>query len=187
MMKKILFNSRHQSVVSCFSRVAFLLLLTTYCSSLAIQAQDEKPKNLVPPPLVLLSESEEETLNTETNFNKRTQLAITLMDARLKKAEELSSQKKYTESLLELGGFQAIIRNTLNFLNSNNSGRGKVLNSFKRLEISLRQTVPRLETVRREMPYRYSYHVRELMKFVRQARSNAVEPIFDDTVLPGDN
>lgn len=187
MMKKIPLNSRHQSVVSCFARITFLLLLTAYCSPISIEAQEEKPKDLVPPPLALLSDSEEEKLNAESDFNKRTQLAIILMDARLKRAEELSSQKNYMESLNELGGFQAIIRNTLNFLNRNNSGRKKVLNSFKRLEISLRQTVPRLEIVRREMPYKYSYRVRELMKFVREARSNAVEPIFSDSVLPGDN
>ncbi|HSK72832.1 MAG TPA: hypothetical protein VK892_14115 [Pyrinomonadaceae bacterium] len=187
MMKNNPFSSRHQSVVSCFTRVAFLLLLTAHCSLLTIKAQEEKPKDLVPPPLAILSDIEEEKLNAEPDFNKRTQLAISLMDARLKRAEELSSQKNYMESLNELGGFQAIIRNTLNFLNRNNSGRKKVLNSFKRLEISLRQTVPRLEIVRREMPYRYSYRVREMMKFVREARSNAVEPIFSDSVLPGDN
>lgn len=166
------------------SRVTFFLMLTAFCSLLTIHAQQEKPKDLVPPPLALISDAEKENLEAESDMKKRTQLALVLMDARVKKAEELSAQKKFEESLNELGAFQALISNTLKFLNRNNSGSRKVLNNYKRFEISLRDYFPRLELMRREMPIKYGYHVRTLMKFVRDARTSATDPIFGETVLP---
>lgn len=169
-----------------YCRMAFLLLVAAFCPPV-VQAQEGKPEDLVPPPLVLLSDNEKEQLADQTDVKKRTKLSVELMEARLKKAEELSTQKKFDESLNELGGFQAVIFNIFKFLNQKDSGRGKVLDNFKRLEINLRQFNPRLEVIRREMPNRYGYHVRQLMKFVRDARSNAVEPIFADSVLPEDN
>ena len=68
------------------------------------------------------------------------------MESRLKKAEFFTNEKKYKETLDELGGFQAIMRNTLGFLQKNDNGKGKVLSNFKRFEINLRKFVPRLET-----------------------------------------
>lgn len=186
MMRKNLVFSGRWSVIS-YWRIAFLLLFAAFCPLPAVQAQEEKPQDLVPPPLVLLSDTEKEQLSAQTEIKKRTRLSVEMMEARLKKAEELSAQKKFAESLAELGGFQAVIFNIFKFLNQKDSGRGKVLDNYKRLEINLRQFNPRLEVIRREMPNRYGYHVRQLMKYVRDARSNAVEPIFADTVLPEGN
>ncbi|HXG83878.1 MAG TPA: hypothetical protein VNI84_07615, partial [Pyrinomonadaceae bacterium] len=72
------------------------------------------------------------------------------------------------------------------FLNKNDTGRGKVLNNFKRLELSLRRFVPRIELIRRELPAKYEFYVRNLIKNVRAARSKAVEPFFSDSVVPND-
>lgn len=165
--------------------ISFFLFLAVFCSIFEAQAQSEKPKNLVPPPLVLLSDNEKEQLEAQKDLKKRTDLALQLMEARMKNAEELSSQRQYKEALNEFGAFQALINNTLRFLNRNNTGNRKVLNNYKRFEISLRNYSPRLEIIRREMPIRYGYHVQTLMKYVRDARTKATEPIFGDTVLPG--
>lgn len=155
------------------------------CSLLTAFAQEERPKNLPPPPPPVLSESEKEQLEGAENAKKRTQLALDFMELRVKKAEELSAQKQYNESLVELAGFQALIYNTLKHLNRNNAGNKQSLNNFKRFEINLRQYFPRLEILRREMPVKYSYHVGNLMKYVRQARTKATDPLFGETVLPG--
>ena len=108
------------------------------------------------------------------------------MDARLIKATELSSKNQHKESLDELGVFQAILRNAFNFLKRNDNGNKKILNNYKKFEISLRGFMPKLEIIRRDMPIKYGYHVRTLMKFVREARANAVEPLFDDSVIGED-
>ena len=161
-----------------------VLLFIAFCLPLIAHAQEKMPEDVVPPPLSILSKGEQERLDGEPDFKKRTDLALELMNVRLSKAENLSSKKEFKESLDELGGFRAIMGNALKFLKRNNTGEKKVLNNFKRLEIGLRQFVPRLEIIRREMPVRFNYHVGQLMRAVRQTRSNAVEPFFDDTVLP---
>lgn len=172
--------------VSVFSLRLVIFLLVSSGLLSAASAQDDKPKDLVPPPLVIVSKGEKEQLESEKDVKKRTALAIELMDARLLKASELSSKNQYKESLDELGVFQAILKNAFNFLKRNDTGSKKILNNFKRFEINLRGFMPRLEIIRRDMPIKYGYHVRSLMRYVREARADAVEPLFDDTVIGKD-
>ena len=174
--------------VTIFSLRLVILLLVSNCflSAASAQDDDDKPKDLVPPPLSIVSKGEKERLDAQTDVKKRTELAIELMDARLLKATEFSSKNQYKESLDELGGFQALLRNAFNFLKRNDNGSKKVLYNFKRFEINLRGFMPKLEIIRRDMPVKYGYHVQTLMKFVRDARADAVEPLFDDSVLGKD-
>jgi hypothetical protein len=160
--------------------VAIFFLFTAYCSLPVVLAQDEPPKDAAPPPLKIISKDEKKLLEAETNLKKRTQLSLDLMEARLKTAEELAVQSKYQESLNELGGFQALLEGALGYLERNEFGTSKSDYNFKRLEIGLRRTVARLELVRRELPFKYGYYVQKLQKFVRDARSKAVEPLFAD-------
>jgi hypothetical protein len=60
----------------------------------------------------------------------------------------------------------------------------KNLDNYKRLEIGIRSFMGRLEVVRRELPIRYEKYVRDLIKYLRESRSRALEPQFSDTVLP---
>jgi hypothetical protein len=105
------------------------------------------------------------------------------MEARLKKAELLNTSESYGDVLNELGSFTALMNDTLKFLNSNDDGRGKVMTTFKRFEMALRTFTPRLELIRRDVPERFEYHVRTLLRNVRDARSKAVEPFFSTTVV----
>ena len=173
--------------ITIFSWRLIILLFVSHCFISATNAQDDKPEDLVPPPLAIVSKGEKSQLEAESDAKKHTQLSIELMDARLIKATELSSKNQYKESLDELGAFQALLRNAFNFLKRNNNGSKKILNNYKKFEISLRGFMPKLEIIRRDMPIKYGYHVRTLMKFVREARANAVEPLFDDSVLSEDS
>jgi len=83
-----------------------------------------------------------------------------------------------------VGGFHGLMDDALAFLNKRDNGGGKVLDNFKRMEISLRGMAPRLEVIRRELPMRYDTYVRKLMGYVRAARTKATETLFDDTVVP---
>ena len=71
----------------------------------------------------------------------------------------------------------------MTFLTRRNGMRGSFKN-LKRFEMSLRKFVPRLELIRRETPDRYGYHVKQLVRSVRKARTKAIAPLFGDTVLP---
>jgi len=165
------------------SAVKFLLVIFLF--SQIIFAQDEEPPtDAAPPPVRTISKDEKKQLETETNIKKRTQMSLDLMELRLKKAEEFSAQNQFQDSLNELGSFHALLENALKHLNKNDNGSSKIDYNFKRLEIGLRRTVSRLELIFREMPFRYGYYVRKLQKFVRETRAKAIEPLFDDTVVP---
>lgn len=184
-MKRLSFIIGHLSLINWrkFIISNLFVLITACCSLLGVHAQDDEPKDTAPPPLKIVSKEETRQLNAETDIKKRTKLALDLMETRLKKAETLNSQQKYSEMFDELGGFHALMDKTLDFLDRNDDGGGKILNNFKRLEINLRAFLPRLELIRRDLPARYEFYVRDLAKNVRRARSKAIEPFFGQTVV----
>lgn len=179
-------RNSHQTFLN-FNRKRFFLALMTLiaCGFLCfpeMASAQEKPENLVPPPLNILTEEEIKQLDAESKMKNRTKLALELMENRLLKSAQLAEDSEYRNSLDELGGFQALVRNTLNYLKQFEHEKASLKN-FKRFEMTLRDFLPQLELIRREMPIEYSYHVREMMKFVRDARARAVEPMFGDTVI----
>jgi hypothetical protein len=147
------------------------------------QTEDEMPNDVAPPPIKILTKDEKTTLEAQgSNIKKRTKVSLELMDARIEKAEKSKVSSDFQQSLEELAGFNAILDNTLSFLIKTDAGKSD--RSFINFEIYLRKQIPRLETIRREMPHKFGYHVGRIMKAVRDARAKAVEPIFEDTVLP---
>ncbi len=152
--------------------------------NLGVKAQDEEPPNIAIAPDRTISKDEKTALAATTDIKIHTKLAIDLMEARLKKAEKLTTQESFKEMFIELGGFHALMDDTIIFLNKNDTGRGKVLDNFKRFELALRAFSPRIELIRRELPEKYELYVRRLLKFVRDTRSKAVEPLFTDSIVP---
>lgn len=188
---------KQSPVVSCqwsvvgyrnFFIFALFLLLTAHCLLLTASAQETEQQDTAPPPLKIISKEETRQLSQETDVKKRTKLALELMEIRLKKAEELNAQQRFSEMFDELGCFHALIDKSIKFLDENDHGGGKILNNFKRVEMSLRAFLPRIELIRRDLPEKYEFYVRALAKQVRQARSKAIEPFFDGSVVKdGDN
>ena len=151
--------------------------------ALAAFAQEQDITEIAPPPLRKISDMERKSLDAEPDVKKRTKLALDLMSARLTRAEEFSSKNQYAELYSELGAFHGLMDDILKFLERSGSHQDKVLNNFKRLEIGLRAFGPRLEIIRRDLPLRYEYYVRVLLRYVREARTRSVEPLFDDAVV----
>ena len=50
--------------------------------------------------------------------------------------------------------------------------------------MTLREFIPRLELLRRGLPFKYGYHVQKMIAYVVDARTEALEPLFADTVIP---
>ena len=159
------------------------LLIIANCSLITVAAQENEQKDTAPPPLKILSKEETRQLNAETDIKKRTKLALDLMEIRLKKAEDLNSQQRFSEMFEELGGFHAVVDKTLDFLDRNDDRGGKVLSNFKRMEMSLRAFLPRLELIRRDLPEKYEFYVRDLGKSIRKARGRAIDPLFGEMVV----
>ncbi len=167
-------------------RFAFYLLPFSFFLATLVVAQDE-PKGVAPPPLKILAKEEKTQLEAETDIKRRTKLSLELMEARLLKAETFDKQEQYREMFTELGNFHALMDNTLTFLENSDTNKGKVLNNFKRVELSLRKYITRLELIRRDLPIKFEYYVRKLVRYVREARTKAVEPLFGETVLPNED
>lgn len=166
-------------------QLAFLIMLLFACGFLCFPentAAQDKFDETVPPPLNILTKDEKNQLDAETKMKNRTKLALELMEIRLMKSAQLLEKNQYRNSLDELGGFQALVRDTLKYLNQFQHQKSSLKN-FKIFEITLREFLPKLELIRREMPVEYSPHVRNMMKFVQDTRSKAVEPMFGNTVL----
>lgn len=146
-------------------------------------AQNVVDDGIAPPPLRLVSQDEKTRLAAESDVKKKTKLGLEMMDARLKQAEALNANVNHDQMFVELGAFHGLMDSMLDFLNRSGKDSGKVLNNFKRFEIGLRGFTPRLELIRRELPLRYEAYVRILIRNLRNARTKAIEPLFDDSVV----
>jgi hypothetical protein len=167
-------------------QLSVFVLFSVCCLPLIVFAQDEIPADVAAVPEKTFSESEKKALDTEKNVKKRTQLSIELMEARLRNSEALVQEPKFQQALNEIGVYQGLLEDSFNFLEQNDLKSGKVQDNFRRLELVLRKHITRLELIRREMSYKYGWHVQKLMKFVREIRAKAVEPLFSDSVVPND-
>ena len=167
-----------------FPGVSFIYaVIILFLGAAAVNAQ-AIVYDIAPPPLRTVSKEEMAGLEAARDVKKRTQLALELMSARLKQAETLIAQDQLDAMYKELGGFHGLMDNTLDYLDKSDQDRGKVLNNYKRFEIGLRQFRPRLEMIRRDIPVQYEPYVQNLIRYVREARAKAVEPLFGDSVVP---
>jgi hypothetical protein len=167
-----------------FATAALIGVCAIASQTLFAQDQEDRlPEGVVPPPLNLITKEEKAELEAEEKMKDRTKLALNLIELRLAKSENSAEKQQFQESLDQLGRFQALIRHTFVYLKRNENNKGSFKN-FKRFEMTLREFLPRLELLRRELPYKYGYHVEKMIIFVRDARSEALEPFFDDTVIP---
>lgn len=163
---------------SLFTAVCFLGIQCSLFT--AASAQDD---DLAPPPLRTVTKDERTSLEAQSDAKGRTRLALTYMNEHLTAAEALNSKLAYDEMFRELGGFQGLADNTLLYLTARDKNSNKVLDNLKRFEIGLRQFMPRLEAIHRELPFKYEDYVRRLLAYVRNARTKALDPLFSDTVI----
>jgi len=175
-------------IIRCSGRylriVVYFSLFTFSFSLLSVVAQDDP--DLAPPPLKIISKEERAKLDAEVDLKSRTKLAVELMRLRIDAAEKLNSGGSFDGVFRELGDFRALLDYSFAFLKRENSKDNKTLDNYKRIELSLRAVTPRLEAIRRELPMRYEEYVRQLMNYIRDARSKAAEHLFSDTVLPNE-
>jgi len=165
-------------------KVSFGLLLFLVAAFSAAFAQGPVEDDLAPPPLRVLSHDEKLKLGAESDVKRRTKIALEFMELRLKQAEAFNAEKNYDQMYVQLGAFHGLMDNMLEFLNKSDKDNNKVLNNFKKFEIGLRGFTSRLEMIRHDLPIRYDHYVKRLVKYIRDARASAIEPLFDDTVVP---
>jgi hypothetical protein len=161
------------------------LLITAYlCFPTVNNAQTPEDLSIyAPPPARTLSKEEKDLLTSQGDTKKLTKIALELMEARMKKAEEADSRDDFAGLFIELGAFHGLMDYTLDFLLDKHGDGGKAFKDFKRYELGLRGYTPRLELIRRDLPIRYEYYVRVLIKVLRESRAKAIDPMFGETVV----
>ena len=122
------------------------------------------------------------------DFKDRTRLSLELAEARLARAEQLTSAASFLAASGELGVYQAVVEDAITFLQRNSQPvKGKVPNKFrdlyKRIELTLRAHGPRLESIRRQTPSEEAANARAAYEYIRQARASALESFYGETVL----
>jgi hypothetical protein len=144
---------------------------------------EEDLSRYAPPPSRSLTREEKDLLASTSETKKLTKIALQLMETRMKRAEDADSKDDFDGLFIELGGFHGLMDFTLDFLLDKHDDGKRTFNDFKRFEQGLRSYTPRLELIRRDLPIKYEYYVRVLIKVLREARARAIDPLFDDTVL----
>lgn len=168
-------------IILAARQLALTVGLCIFFSAVAIGQDDPE---IAPPPLKTMSKDERTRLDSKADPKDRTKLALEFMTIRISSAERFSNAKDYDGMFRELGNFHALMDDALNFLIQKGPVTGKVLDNLKRFEIGLRAFSPRIEIIRRELPIGYDDYVRKLIRYVREARVKATDPMFGETVLP---
>jgi hypothetical protein len=136
-----------------------------------------------PPPMKFIPSDTRAKLSSEKDLKGRTRLSLELANERLASAETETQGERYDSAGLELGVYQALIADAIQFLQKQGRRDNKLRDNFKRIDLALREHTPRIEKIRRTTPAQSAVHVKAAIDFVRQSRTDALESFYGDTVL----
>lgn len=149
---------------------------------IAVEEEDASP-----PPLRYVTPAERLLLDDARDLKSRTRVCLELAESRLSRATQLAAAGRFEAATAELGIYQALVAEAVGRLRADGRARDdQTLDLLKRVELTLRAHAPRVEQVRRMTPSEYAAHVRAAYDFVRQARADALEAFFGNTVAPTD-
>lgn len=170
-----------------FQKRLLLLPLALVCAvslSSVTPAQDlVLPLQPAPPPMVYIPDSARTQLLSARDTKARTRLSLELAEARLVRAEEQTNLKQFNAAAAELGVYQALFEDALEYLHRASDGGSRARDHYKRLELALNKHAARIEAMRRTTPSEFSGNIRTMIKIVRDLRTEALEAFYSDTVL----
>ena len=165
-------------------RVVKLALLCLAIYVPALQAQEPGAQQLnAPPPLKIVSREERARIDGADDSKARIRTTIELAELRLAKAEVLTGDHDFEGATGELGKYQALIDDALNYLNPMVRDKNKTRDLYKRLELALRAHGPRLTAIRRSTPLEYAVWIKALEEFARKGRTEALNSFYGQTVF----
>jgi hypothetical protein len=167
-------------VLSCCSLVAVIVFIAP-----ETRGQDYRLPLISappPPPMKFVSRSERTQLSTARDAKSRTRAAIQMAEARITRAEQLTAGQQYEAASAELGIYQGLVDDALDYLNSVETKK-KSRDIFKNLELALRAHCARIEAIRRITPAEYAVHVKAICEYARSARTEALNAFYGDTVI----
>ena len=171
----------HKRVALTSERACLALIMTLFFVAPLLAQDDEMPPPPVLPPVKAVAAPDRTALEAIAKPKDRAKFALELTEKYLKRAEELTEKQEFDAALGQLGFYQGIVADTLKFLKPFREKR--LREPFRNIEVALRGYVPRLEGMRRQTPVAYGVHIRAVGEYTRDARTEALNAFFDDTVL----
>jgi len=169
---------------------ATMVLIFTLLACAGAQAQDgaappTPQREDGPPPLRYLPPDVRQQLDGAKDAKARARLSMELAEQRLARAAQLAGEDKFAASTAEIGIYEAVVEDTVRTLHASNPGRAnnKLRDIFKRVEITLRSHVTRLESIRRVLPERHAVYLKDAIDFVRDRRDQALGAFYSDSVI----
>ena len=170
--------------------VAAHLLLLAFVFLPAVNAQESpqptpQPTPLTaPPPFKMIVKEERAALDAAVNDpKKRLKLTIEFAGGHLTNAEQHTTRENYEAASTEVGMYQALIENALQFLSTFKRDSNKTRDLYKRLELSLRADGPRLTAMRRTTPLEFAVWIKKVEDFARDGRTEALNSFYGHTVV----
>lgn len=152
----------------------------------AARGQEIMTDVTAPPPLRFVSREETAQLSATPDPKERTRVSLEIAEGHLRHAEDATFTRSYDPASAALGRYQAIIEEALRHLGGMHTDNKKMRDLFKRLEITLRAHITRIEAIRRDTPFEYSINVRTILESVRNLRTEALNIFYSDTVVRDD-
>lgn len=171
-------------LAACFF-VLFVFLALACAESFAQSGSAAPPQeDIAPPPMRHIPDSVRRQLAEEKDLKSRTRLSLDLADATLARSAENVAAERWEQATGELGVYEAIVADAVNYVQSSGPVKNKQRDILKRIEMTLRSHVTRLETIRRSLPARHAIYVKTTIEFVLEQRDHALNSFYDDTVIP---
>jgi len=136
-----------------------------------------------PPPMRYVPEPLRAQLSAARDLKARTRLSLDLADAQITRAGEHADADRFEEATRELGIYEALIRDVMNFIHKSGPVDNKRRDQYKRIELALRAHVPRIESIRRGLPASNAVYAKATLDYIRGLRTEALNSFYDDTVL----
>lgn len=171
----------------CFDRrraavIAFLLLIALpqcFSKSRSQFVQDIP----APPPLKVVPANELSQLSATRDLKNRVRMSLEFANGHLDNAEKYTNASDFDGASVELGKYRAVYEEALKYLDDLHDRSNHVRDSYKRIELALREEGPRIETIRRTTPREYAVNIKTLADYTRDAREQALNSFYGDTVL----
>jgi len=162
------------------------VLVVVVGSVSAVHAQEPQasPTPLpAPPPIKIITKEERAQIDSAGDSKARVRTTLDLAALRLTRAEQLAKQTNYDDALAEVGSYEALIQDILDFLNGMKRDSNKTRDLCKRVELALRAHGPRLTTMRRETPLEFAVWIKKSEEFARSARTEVLNTFYGHTVV----
>jgi hypothetical protein len=167
----------------CIAIKVCVLLALGLSVAPAARGQELVTDLTAPPPMKFVSRNEQAQLSAMNEPKERTRVSLELAEGHLRHAEDATFTRSYDPASGALGRYQAVIEDALRYLSGLNRENKKTRDLFKRMEITLRAHMIRIETIRRDTPFEHAVNVKTVLDSVRNARTRALNIFYSDTVV----